>query len=91
MTANRKLSPLVARLAELEISPAELAAICGVDVATVEGWITDGPDAEAKILLRPIFASDAAAAAAVERVRRPPSQAGGAYAPINHIGAGGYA
>lgn len=90
MTVKKSSSALADRLAELEISPAELADICQVEVETVEGWIADEPDAEAKILLRPIFASDEAAIAAVEKVRRPVSRPGGAYAPMNHIGAGGW-
>lgn len=91
MTAKKSSSPLADRLAELGVTPAELAAICGVDVETVKDWLADGPDAEAKIRLRPIFGDDAVAEAAVEAVRRPVFRTGRGYAPMNTFGSGGWA
>jgi hypothetical protein len=49
---SRKPSPLAARLAQLEITAAEVAKIASVPVETVEDWIKNGPDAEGKVLTR---------------------------------------
>lgn len=61
-----------ARLVALRILTDELAAVLGVESATVDRW-REGravPSADSLIRLRPIFTSDEAAIAAVERVRR---------------------
>ena len=57
------------RLAELEISPAELAAIVGREVEEGEDWIENGPSAKGKIMLR-FLAADADALRRVEQLRR---------------------
>ncbi len=62
-------SPLAARLSELAIEPHELAALCRVDLSTVETWIADGLDGESAILTR--FLADADdARRRVEQLRR---------------------
>jgi hypothetical protein len=62
------VTALATRLAELDITPTELAAIVRRPLSTVEEWIKDGPDASARILLR-FLDDDHVAALAVERVR----------------------
>jgi hypothetical protein len=58
-------------LFRLGIEPHELAASCRVEVETVEQWMkAKSLGGEAAVLLRPIFASDESALAAVEKVRR---------------------
>jgi transcriptional regulator with XRE-family HTH domain len=60
------------RLVSLRILTDELAEAIGVEAATVDRW-REGrgvPSADSLIRLRPILASDEAAIAAVERVRR---------------------
>lgn len=49
---SKQTSPLARRLAELEISAEELAAIVRRPVELVEAWINTGPDTEALVLLR---------------------------------------
>lgn len=66
---SRKLSPLAARLAQLEITAAEVARIASVSVETVEDWIENGPDAEGKVLTR-WLADDADALRRVAQIRR---------------------
>lgn len=68
---NPASSPLAARLLELGISPQELADIVGRPQEEVERWVAaESLGGEAAVLLRPIFASDESAMAAVERIRR---------------------
>lgn len=66
-------NPLADRLAELGIDAAELAQIVGRPIETVDGWLADGPDADAEILTR-FLADDADALRRVERVRTKQSQ-----------------
>jgi len=51
-------NPLADRLAELGISPAELAAIVGVRVEEVHDWIENGPPAHGRVLTRFLHADD---------------------------------
>lgn len=61
---------LAARLAELEIAAAELAAIIRRPVEQVEAWVAGDaePDADARVLMR-VLSDDHRAALAVQRVR----------------------
>ena len=72
MTA-RKETELAARLAELDITPAELATIIRRPADEVAAWVAGDaePDGEAKILLRIVTDPERAhaAALAVQRVR----------------------
>jgi hypothetical protein len=61
---------LALRLQELDVTPAELAAIVNRPVDVVNNWIEHGPDASVSILLRILdIGNEHAAALAVERVR----------------------
>lgn len=72
MTVRKRKSELASRLAALNISGDELAAILRRPAEDVAKWIDGGePDAEAKILLRLIMDPERthAAGLAAERVR----------------------
>lgn len=75
MTApNFDFAAFDARLVKLGILSAELAEAIGVEAATVDKWRAGRgvPAADSLVRLRPILASDAAASAAVERIRSKP-------------------
>jgi hypothetical protein len=52
MPRKPALSPLAAKLDQLGITVEECAAVCGVPVEVVTGFIENGPDAEGAIRLR---------------------------------------
>lgn len=69
MSRKPALSPLAAKLDQLNITIEECATVCGVPLEVITGFIENGPDAEGAIRLRWLD-DDADAQRRVEQARR---------------------